>query len=168
MFLTFFDRDNVMTGFSAIRDALWLTITPPPGLRYRIDLDEILSVGGGYESNLSFLNNLIHFSGNGQFTFELEKAFGYFALEVSATETSTEITRLEVDAGFDRLEIHAENSELNCSPANWDEINQEIRILFDIYWPVARDVFIPLAQTIINEAIKVNYSDLKLTTSSSN
>ena len=152
------NRGSAIYGLSSLVDDLKIPILPPLGAKYRLDVSNV-SMSGTYDANLDILSGVTAFEGTGEYIMYLQNAFVDFVVEirlVGLISPKIEITKLELDLGFEKSYIEAKGAQFNGVEANWTEINPELRQIFDIYWPVLNSKLIGPLKDIVNGLIKVH------------
>lgn len=88
------------------------------------------TLDGIYDTDLNILDGFTFFSGNGEYKIQLQNISVKFDVTILPTENPDSVTLdpFESVLTLGQLEIMAENAELNCQEAIWEEIAGDIRI----------------------------------------
>jgi len=149
---TLLNWDTEIVGLSTIKDNLTPIVLPPLGITYNFAIEQF-DFHGGYEADLKLFNDDLSFTGNGNFSVQLDNTKLDLKLRIKVRPTVI-IETFELGLGCDRLALNAENSQINGEQLDWEDISTQITEILEIYYPVLQDTFIPAIKRILNQLIE--------------
>ena len=79
-----------------------------------------------------------------------------FLLELNIVSQEIKLHEFNIDLGFQNISINFDNAFFNNEPVSWDAVNQDIKFIFDEYWPQIKANIEPLLVSVFELLFKVS------------
>jgi len=151
-------RNSSITGLSKLVDNFSISPTPDYEflLSYSVQAPEIL-FRGEHDANLTLTSSGVEILTKGDYSVGFTNAFIGLTLKVKILlENALSITSASLDLSFDELKAHTTEATIAGEPINWDELSEQITVIFPVLWEQAKGNIDMLIRIGLNAVMRVS------------